>query len=66
VVSLGRLGDMYGRGLSGTAAALWLVIMRVFQGVGVALLLANPAAILTDAFPEDQRGMAIGISQVAG
>ena len=66
MVSLGRLGDMYGQGLSGTAAALWLVIMRVFQGVGVALLLANSAAILTDAFPEDQRGMAIGISQVAG
>jgi MFS family permease len=87
VVSLGRLGDMYGRvkmynrgfvvytffsllltvtWLSGTAAALWLVIMRVFQGVGAAMLMANSAAILTDAFPEHQRGMAIGINQVAG
>jgi MFS family permease len=87
VVSLGRLGDMYGRvkmynrgfvvytffsllltvtWMSGTAAALWLVIMRVFQGVGAAMLLANSAAILTDAFPEGQRGMAIGINQVAG
>jgi MFS family permease len=87
VVSLGRLGDMYGRvrmynlgfvvytffsllltitWMSGTAAALWLVIMRVFQGVGAALLIANSAAILTDAFPENERGMALGINQVAG
>jgi len=51
--------------MSGTAAALWLVIMRVFQGVGAALLIANSSAILTDAFPEDQRGMAIGINQVS-
>ena len=86
VVSLGRLGDMYGRvkmynlgfavytffsllltitWMSGTAAALWLVIMRVFQGVGAAFLVANSSAILTDAFPEDQRGMALGINQVA-
>ena len=40
--------------------------MRVFQGVGAALLIANSAAIITDAFPEDQRGMALGINQVAG
>jgi MFS family permease len=87
VVSLGRLGDMYGRvkmynrgfvvytffsllltvtWLTGTAAAMWLVVMRVFQGVGAAMLMANSAAILTDAFPEHQRGMAIGINQVAG
>ncbi|MGH3257379.1 MAG: MFS transporter [Streptosporangiaceae bacterium] len=86
VVSLGRLGDMYGRvktynlgfvvytffsllltvtWMSGTAAALWLVIMRIFQGVGAAMLLANSSAILTDAFPPDQRGMAIGINQVS-
>jgi MFS family permease len=37
----------------------------VFQGVGAAMLMANSAAILTDAFPEDQRGMALGINQVA-
>jgi MFS family permease len=52
--------------MSGTAAALWLVIMRLFQGVGAALLIANAAAILTDAFPENQRGMALGINQIAG
>jgi len=39
--------------------------MRVFQGVGAALLMANSAAILTDAFPEGERGMALGINQVA-
>jgi MFS family permease len=87
VVSLGRLGDMYGRvkmynlgfvvytffsllltvtWMSGKAAALYLVVMRVFQGVGAAFLIANSSAILTDAFPEDQRGMALGINQVAG
>jgi MFS family permease len=52
--------------MSGTAAALWLVIMRVFQGVGAAFLIANSSAILTDAFPPDQRGMALGINQVSG
>jgi MFS family permease len=51
--------------MSGTAAALWLVIMRLFQGVGAAFLTANSTAILTDAFPEHQRGMAIGINQIA-
>ena len=39
--------------------------MRVFQGVGGAMLFANSAAILTDAFPADQRGMALGINGVA-
>ncbi|MCU1492934.1 MAG: major facilitator superfamily 1 [Acidimicrobiaceae bacterium] len=52
--------------MTGREGALWLVIMRVFQGVGSALLLANSAAILTDAFPEHQRGMALGINNVAG
>jgi MFS family permease len=87
VVSLGRLGDMFGRvrmynlgfavytvfslllsitWMSGTAGALWLIVMRIFQGVGAAMLMANSAAIITDAFPEDQRGMALGINQVAG
>ena len=51
---------------SGSAAAIWLVVMRLFQGVGAAFLIANSAAILTDAFPEDQRGMALGINQIAG
>ena len=40
--------------------------MRVFQGVGGAMLFANSAAILTDAFPANQRGMALGINGVAG
>ena len=52
--------------MSGKAAAIWLVVMRVFQGVGAAFLIANSAAILTDAFPEDQRGMALGVNQIAG
>ncbi|MHB1502026.1 MAG: MFS transporter, partial [Candidatus Dormibacteria bacterium] len=87
VVSLGRVGDMFGRvrmynlgfliftlasiGLSlvfftGTTAALVLIGMRIIQGVGGALLMANSAAILTDAFPSNQRGMALGINVVAG
>ncbi|HUZ19026.1 MAG TPA: MFS transporter [Acidimicrobiales bacterium] len=51
---------------TGRAGALYLVIMRIFQGVGSALLIANSAAILTDAFPEHQRGMALGINNIAG
>ena len=52
--------------MSGTAGALWLIVMRVLQGVGGAMLLANSAAILTDAFPPHQRGIALGMNQVAG
>ncbi|MGH9074683.1 MAG: MFS transporter, partial [Acidimicrobiales bacterium] len=51
--------------MSGTTAALYLVIMRILQGVGGALLFANSSAILTDAFPENQRGLALGINAVA-
>jgi MFS family permease len=86
VVSLGRIGDMFGRvrmynlgfavftvfsillsitWMHGPAAALYLIIMRVFQGVGGALLMANSSAILTDAFPAHQRGLAMGINNVA-
>jgi MFS family permease len=86
VVSLGRVGDMFGRvrmynlgfaiftlfsillsvtWLSGPAGALWLIIMRLFQGVGGAFLFANSSAIITDAFPENQRGLALGINGVA-
>ncbi|MEU4849437.1 MFS transporter [Streptomyces gilvosporeus] len=50
----------------GTAGALWLIAMRVLQGVGGALLMANSSAILTDAFPAAQRGLALGLNQVAG
>jgi MFS family permease len=86
VVSLGRVGDIYGRvrmfnlgfaiftffsillsitWLTGTSAALWIVLMRLGQGVGGAFLMANSSAILTDAFPENERGLALGINGVA-
>ena len=50
----------------GSSAAMYMIIMRVVQGVGGALLMANSTAILTDAFPVDQRGTALGISMIAG
>jgi MFS family permease len=86
VVSLGRIGDMYGRvrmynlgfalftlfsillsvdWLNGQAGALYLVLMRVAQGFGAALIVANSSAILTDAFPPDQRGLGLGLNAVA-
>ena len=52
--------------LHGTAAAWWLIVMRILQGVGGAMLMANSSAILTDAFPADERGLALGLNQVAG
>jgi MFS family permease len=85
VVSLGRLGDLYGRvrmytlgflvftvaslllsidWMHGRAGADWLIGFRVVQGIGAAFLLANAAAILTDAFPANQRGLALGITNV--
>ncbi|MFJ4686940.1 MFS transporter [Streptomyces sp. NPDC088789] len=51
--------------MHGTAGALWLIAMRVFQGVGGAMLMANSSAILTDAFPPQRRGLALGLNQVA-
>ena len=87
VVTLGRLGDMFGRvriynagfvvftvasillsfdPFEGGHGALWLIGWRVLQAVGGSMLMANSAAILTDAFPADQRGFALGINQVAG
>jgi MFS family permease len=86
VVSLGRIGDMFGRvrmfnlgfavftvfsillsvtWMTGTSAALWIIVMRLGQGVGGAFLFANSSAILTDAFPENERGLALGINGVA-
>ncbi len=86
VVSLGRIGDMYGRvrmynlgfaiftifsillsisWSTGSGAALYLIAMRILQGVGGALLWANSSAILTDAFPSNQRGLALGTNMVA-
>jgi MFS family permease len=52
--------------LHGTAAAWWLIGMRILQGVGGAMLMANSSAILTDAFPSNERGLALGLNQVAG
>jgi EmrB/QacA subfamily drug resistance transporter len=51
---------------TGGPAALWLVVFRMVQGIGGALLMANTTAILTDAFPPNQRGLALGLNQVAG
>jgi MFS family permease len=51
--------------LSGSGGALWLIVWRIVQGVGSAMLFANSTAILTDAFPSRQRGLALGINQVA-
>jgi MFS family permease len=85
IVSLGRLGDMYGRvrmynlgfviytlasllltidWMTGRSGALYLIVFRIVQGVGAAFLLANAAAIITDAFPANQRGMALGINNI--
>jgi MFS family permease len=45
--------------------ALWLIGWRAVQAVGGAMLTANSAAILTDAFPVQQRGMALGVNQIS-
>ena len=87
IVSLGRLGDMYGRvriynlgfviytvasllltidWMTGRAGADYLIVFRIVQGIGGACLLANSAAIITDAFPANQRGMALGINNIVG
>src|ERR1051325_5102716 len=49
----------------GAAGATELIVFRVVQGIGGALLFANSTAILTDAFPVEQRGMAMGINMIA-
>src|ERR1035437_1649561 len=51
--------------MTGTPGVLWLIVMRVFQGIGGALLMGNSNAIITDAFPVDQRGLALGLNMVA-
>jgi MFS family permease len=86
VVTLGRVGDIFGRvkifnlgfmvftafsvllavtWLTGIPAAIWLIAMRIGQGVGGAMLFANSSAIITDAFPADQRGLGLGINNTA-
>ena len=52
--------------LTGGQGALWLIGWRVVQAVGGSMLFANSTAILTDAFPIQRRGFALGINQVAG
>jgi MFS family permease len=49
----------------GSGAAIYLIAMRIVQGVGGAMIMANSTAIITDAFPDDERGMALGINSVA-
>ncbi|MGA2806462.1 MAG: MFS transporter, partial [Acidimicrobiales bacterium] len=87
VVTVGRIGDMFGRvrmynlgfawftvgaillslvWSTGSAGALELVTLRMFQAIGGALLMANSAAIITDAFPSEQLGLALGMNMVAG
>jgi len=51
--------------MHGAAAALWLIIWRIVQGIGGAFLFANSTAILTDAFPANQRGTALGLNSIA-
>ena len=86
VVTLGRLGDMFGRvkiynagfaiftitsvilsldPFDGSGGAIWLIGWRVLQAVGGAMLMANSAAIITDAFSAEQRGMALGVNIVS-
>jgi EmrB/QacA subfamily drug resistance transporter len=50
---------------TGNAGALELIVFRIVQGIGAGFLFSNSAAILTDAFPPDQRGRALGINQIA-
>ncbi len=51
--------------MHGSSGALWLILWRVVQGIGGAFLFANSAAILTDAFPGNQRGTALGMNAIA-
>ena len=51
--------------MHGTSGALWLIIWRIVQGIGGAFLFANSTAILTDAFPSNQRGTALGMNSIA-
>ena len=50
---------------TGHIGALELILFRVVQGIGAAFLFSNSAAILTDAFPPNERGKALGLNQVA-
>jgi MFS family permease len=49
----------------GTHGAMWLIGWRFLQAIGGGMLMANSAAILTDAFPAERRGFALGTNQIA-
>jgi MFS family permease len=51
--------------MTGRSGATWLIAMRIVQGVGGAFIAANSGAIITDTFPANQRGLALGINNVA-
>lgn len=51
--------------LTGTIGVFSIIILRLFQGLGGAFLIANSTAILTDAFPSNERGKAMGFNQIA-
>ena len=86
VVTVGRIGDIYGRvkiynlgfawftlgaillslvWSTGASGALEIIVLRMFQAIGAAMLMANSAAIITDAFPAEQLGLALGTNMVA-
>ncbi len=50
---------------TGDAGAIELIAFRIVQGVGAAFLFSNSGAIITDAFPANERGKALGINQLA-
>jgi MFS family permease len=49
----------------GQLGALEILVFRLVQGIGGALIFSNSAALITDAFPASERGSALGINQVA-
>jgi MFS family permease len=51
--------------MHGADGAMWLIVWRVVQGIGGAFLFANSAAIVTDAFPANQRGTALSVNSIA-
>ncbi|HYC12104.1 MAG TPA: MFS transporter [Nitrososphaerales archaeon] len=81
LVNFGRLADMFGRVklynfgfvmftlgsalCSFSQSSIQLILFRLVQGIGASFLFSNSAAIITDAFPENQRGMALGVNQVS-
>lgn len=76
-IAMGRMGDIFGRrrmylgglvafiiasALCGLAQNIeQLIVLRVFQGIGAATMMPLTLSIITNAFPPEQRGLAIGI-----